>query len=98
MQNVIKGCENHQQDDHGKADPEADLLAALGQRPAADRLDDVEQKVSAIEQRDGEEIEQADRDRQDGGQMVATCPDTCAIRIGPPSWSAASRPENTPAM
>ena len=69
MQNVIKGCENHQHDDDGEADPEADLLRALGQRPAAQRLDGVEQKVSAIEQRNREEVQEADRDREDGSEM-----------------------------
>ena len=44
-------------------------MRALGQRPAANRLDSIEQKVTAIEQRDREQVQQADRDRQHRGQM-----------------------------
>ena len=92
MQNVIKCCKNHQHDDDRQADPEPDLLGPFGQRPAADRLDSIEQKVTAIEQRDREQVQKPDRDRQNRGQVdsatkpaVATWPETWAMRIGPPS-------------
>jgi hypothetical protein len=49
---VIKGCKNHQHDHDCQPNPEPNLLGALGQGAAADRLDSVEQKVTAIEQRD----------------------------------------------
>ena len=79
------------------------LLGAIRERPAAQRLDRVEQKVTAIEQRDREQVQQPDRDRQHRRQVNQRdeaggrhLPDTCAMRIGPPSWSANSRPTTTP--
>ena len=93
MQDVIKGCKNHQHHNDRQPNPEPDLLGALRKRPAANRLDPIEQKVTAIEQRDREQIQQPDRNRQHRGQMderdearpIATWPETWAIRIGPPS-------------
>ncbi len=64
MENVIKGCKNHQHDDDCQANPEPDLLRPLGQRPAADCFDSIEQKVTAIEERDREQV-QKDRSRTD---------------------------------
>ena len=61
---VIESCKDHQHDDDRQADPKTNFLGALRQGLAARRLDSVEQKVTAIEQRDREQVEQADRDRE----------------------------------
>ena len=62
MQDVIKGCKNHQHHDDRQPNPEPNFLRPLGQRPAANRFDSIEQKVTAIEKWDGEQVQQADRD------------------------------------
>ena len=41
-----------------------DFLSLFRERPAADRLDQIEQKVAAIEKRDREQVQKPDRDRQ----------------------------------
>ena len=69
MQNVIKGCKNHQHHDDRQPNSEPDFLRALRQWPAANRLDSIEQKVTAIEQRDREQVQQANRNRKHGGEM-----------------------------
>src|SRR5665647_3991559 len=63
VNDVIKGCKNHQHDDDCQPNPEPDLLGPLRQRLAAGSLDSIEQKVAAIEQRDRKQVEQPDRDR-----------------------------------
>src|SRR5690242_9632803 len=68
-ENVIKGCKNHQHHDDRQPDPEPDFLGPLRQRPAANRLDRVEQKVTAIEQRYREQVQEANRDREHGCEM-----------------------------
>ncbi len=75
-----------------KSDPETHFLRALRKRPSSYRLDCVEHKMPAIEQRNREQVEQPDRNRQHRSKAehaaspsVATCPETCAMRIGPPS-------------
>jgi hypothetical protein len=50
MEDVVDSGKNHQHYDDCKADPEPDLLGPLRERPAARSLDQVEQKVTAIEQ------------------------------------------------
>jgi len=50
VEDVIKGCKNHQHEDDCEAYPKAKLLGALRQRSAANRLYGVEQKVTSIEQ------------------------------------------------
>ena len=60
--NVIKGCENHQHQDDRQPNPESDFLRLFGQRPASHRLNTIEQKVTAIEQRDRKQVQKADRD------------------------------------
>ncbi len=57
--------------------PEADLLGALAERTAADDLEGVEQQVAAIEQRHREQVQQADRDREQRDQ-----PDEAADAAG----------------
>ena len=75
-----------------KAETEAVFLRPLRQRPAANRFDPIEQKVTAIEQRYREQVQETNRHRkkrdkpQDrrearGCDLAATW----AIRIGPPS-------------
>ena len=93
MQNVIKGCKNHQHHDDRQPNPEPDFLRPLGQWPTANCLDRIEQKVTTVQQRDREQV-QAARSRPTAplsgassatNPAEATCPETCAIRIGPPS-------------
>src|SRR5215472_1518641 len=62
MNDVIKSCKYHQHDDDRQPDTETDFLGAFGKRPAANRLDRVEQKVTAIEERDRKQVEKTDRD------------------------------------
>src|SRR3569833_655677 len=69
VENVIKGCKNHQHDDDRQPNPEADFLGALGQRPAAGGLDSIEQKVTPIEQGEREEAQEPDRHRQHRRQV-----------------------------
>ena len=69
MEDVIKGCKNHQHQDDREPNPEAEFLGALGQRPSANRLNDIEQKVAAIEQRDRKQVQKPDRDRKNGRQV-----------------------------
>src|SRR5262249_46023338 len=74
-QDVVESGVGHQHQDDGEADAEAQFLGAFGQRPAADGLDPVEQKVTAIEQRDGEQIQQPDRHgqyRREMNQLIKT--------------------------
>src|SRR5580693_9088020 len=66
---VVESCKYHQHQDDCEADPKPDLLGAFRQRPAAQGLDQIEQKVTAIEQRDREQVQKPDRHRQHGRQM-----------------------------
>ena len=59
VQDVIKGCKNHQHHDDRKANSEPNFLSALGQRPATNRLDTIEQKVTAIEERNRKQVQKA---------------------------------------
>src|SRR6476659_5046523 len=69
VDNVIKRRKYHQHQHDRETDAETDLLGPLGERPAAHRFNPVEQKVTAIEERNGKEIEQPDRDRKHRGQV-----------------------------
>src|SRR5271168_179716 len=62
MQDVIHRGKNHQHYDDCKADPESDLLSAFRQGSPAYRFDEIEQKMTSIEQRNREQVQQADRD------------------------------------
>jgi hypothetical protein len=53
---IISHCEAHEQQNKYEPDPEPDLLGLFGQGSAADRLDSIEQKMTAIEERDREQI------------------------------------------
>src|SRR5262245_11481998 len=64
MQDVIKGCKNHQHQDDRQTNPEAEFLRTLRQGPTSYRFDCVEQKVTAIKQWDWKEVQQANRDRK----------------------------------
>jgi hypothetical protein len=46
---VIPGCKDHQHEDKGETDPEADFLSGFAQGPAPDPLYAVEEKKTAIE-------------------------------------------------
>src|SRR6478736_574822 len=50
MQDVVISREHHQHQHEGEPDSEPDLLRANRQRTSPDRLDGIEQKVTAIEQ------------------------------------------------
>src|SRR5689334_16415450 len=63
VQKVVVGGEKHQQEYHRQAETEPVLLRPVGQRPTARGLNGIEQKVSTIEKRDREQVEQADRHR-----------------------------------
>src|SRR5579859_2431950 len=65
---IIEGSEKHQHYDDCKADPESDLLSLLRKRPPSHRFDGIEQKVTTIEKRNREQVEQPDRDGQDRDQ------------------------------
>src|SRR5690606_17959995 len=66
---VVPRRENHQHQHQSKPDSEADLLRSLTQRLPAQGLDRIEQKVSTIEQRNGEEVDQPDADRDHRNQV-----------------------------
>ena len=83
MQDVIKGCKNHQHHDDRQANPEPKFLRPLRQWSASNRFDTIEQKVTTIEQRDGEQVQKpietestAVRWISAAKPAVATCPDT----------------------
>ena len=69
MNDVIESCKYHQHQDDRETDAEAHFLGLFRERPSADALDDIEQKVTAIEQRDREEVQKPDRYRQNGRQL-----------------------------
>src|SRR5918996_2567855 len=56
LQGVVKDCKNHQHHDDREADAEPDLLGPDRQRPAADGLEPIEHKVTAIEKRDRKQV------------------------------------------
>src|SRR5215216_6646854 len=66
---VVECCENHQHYDERKPDAEPVFLRAIRQRTAANGLDRVEHKVTAIEQRYWEQVQENNRDRQHRGKM-----------------------------
>ena len=69
MDDVVKGCKNHQHHHERQTDPEAHFLGTLRQRLTPHRLDRVEQKVTAVEQRNREQVQQTYRDRKDGRKV-----------------------------
>ena len=69
LNGVIKDCKYHQHHDNRETDAKPDFLGPRRQRTAPDRLNRVEQKVTAIEQRHREQVQQPDRNRQHGRQM-----------------------------
>jgi len=85
MNNVIERCIYHQHQHHREADAKAHFLRPFRQRAPANTLDQIEQKVSAIEERNGKQIQQADRNRNRGGhvdhQQEA---DVCGLADGAP--------------
>ena len=69
MQDVVIGRKHHQHQHQTQPDSEPHFLGSLRQRPAANRLDRVEQKVTAVEQRHRKQVQQANRDREHGSQV-----------------------------
>src|SRR5436190_12557577 len=68
---VVISRENHQHEHKGQTEAESHLLCPLGQRPPAQRLERIEQKMTAIEQGDRKQIQQTDRDREHRRQLEA---------------------------
>ena len=62
MNDVIESCKYHQHDDDREPDTKTDLLGTFRKRSAPNSLDPIEQKVTAIQERDRKQIEQTDRD------------------------------------
>ncbi len=54
MNDVIESCKYHQHDDNRETNPKPYFLRPFRERTAPHRLDRIEQKVTAIEQRDRE--------------------------------------------
>ena len=69
MQDVVVGRKDHQHHHQTEPNPETHLLGALRQRSPPNDFDRIEQKVTTIEERDREEIEEPDRDRQHGSEL-----------------------------
>src|SRR2546425_10771034 len=57
MQDVVIGGKYHQHEHQAQSDPEPHLLRPLRQGASAHRLDRIEQKMTAIEQRDREKVQ-----------------------------------------
>src|SRR5215471_2060385 len=66
---VIPGRENHQHQNESETNAEPDFLRALAERTPSDGLDAVEQKMTAIEHRYREQIEQPNTHRDDGRKI-----------------------------
>jgi hypothetical protein len=49
VEDVIKGCKNHQHHDDREPNPKADLLRSLRQWTTAHDFNQIEQKVTAIQ-------------------------------------------------
>ena len=56
MDDVIESCKYHQHQDDREADAKSHFLGPFGKRTAPYALDQIEQKVTAIEQRDGKQV------------------------------------------
>ena len=92
MQDVVVGGKHHQHQHQTEPDSEPHFLRPVRQRAPARGFNRIEQKMTAIEQRDREQVQQPDRYRKHGRQMhqrgkpmVATWPEIWAIRNGPPT-------------
>jgi hypothetical protein len=66
---VVPGREQHETQDQGKPRSEAGSLELGAQRPLGDGLIGVHQQVAAIEDRDGQQVHEADADRQAADQQ-----------------------------
>src|SRR5271156_4740249 len=69
MNDVIKSCKYHQHKNNRETDAKTHFLRPFRQRTPANALDNIEQKVTAIEQRDREQVKKPDRYREDGGKL-----------------------------
>src|SRR6266851_10029368 len=61
---VVPGGEHHQRQHQGQADAEAEFLRLLAERLTTNRLGGVEQQVTAVKDRNREQIDQPETDRQ----------------------------------
>src|SRR5215510_15863112 len=55
---IVPSCEHHEHQHDGQTDTKTNLLRAVAQGLSSHRFDQVEQKVTSIEQRDREKIDQ----------------------------------------
>jgi hypothetical protein len=69
MNDVIESCKYHQHDDDRETDAKPNLLRSFRERTASHCFDRIEQKMTAIEQRDREQIQQPDRYREHADEM-----------------------------
>src|SRR5262245_20046977 len=69
MNDVVERRKYHQHYDNREADPEPHFLGSFRQGTPANRLDSVEQKVTAIQERYREEVEKPDRNRKHRRQV-----------------------------
>ena len=69
MQDVVIGRKHHQHQHQTEPDPEAHFLGPFRQWASAHGFDRIEQKMTAIEQRNRKQVQQANRDRGHGGEM-----------------------------
>src|SRR5271165_3611675 len=60
-QDVVRGCEDHQERDQGDSDSQPDFLRPLAQWASSEALEGVKREVAAIEQRHRQQIHQTDR-------------------------------------
>src|SRR5262249_50849259 len=60
VKEVIVGCKDHQHYNYCEPDSKSHLLSAIRQRFSPHRFDCVVEQVTAIQQRHGKQIEQAD--------------------------------------
>src|ERR1700685_703081 len=69
MNDVIESCKYHQHQDDSEADAKAHFLGPLRQRTPANTFYHIEQKVTAIEERDGKEVQKPDGNREHGREL-----------------------------
>src|SRR4051812_26288028 len=68
---IVVEREDHQEQEHGQAESLAQLHDALRYGTSLDELDDVVQQVSAVQQRDGQQVQhaEADADEREEGDV-----------------------------
>src|SRR5262245_58311032 len=66
---IVPGRKHHEHKHHGQSDAKTNLLRAIAQRLSPHRLNQIEQKVAAIEQRDRKKIDKPDAHQQPRRQI-----------------------------